>query len=334
MSSLPVFDRYDGQFVSPRLAVGSCPMPKDVGDIAAAGVRSILNLVSICEATAMAYVHHLPPSVYWLHLAFWDGFLGYGQSGYRERLTEGFARQVVQKAAEVMRDRSPVLVHCMGGIGRAGNMATILLAASQGMGLDEANAHIRQHRAVAPFAHDGFWKEAGGEALVALARDILAQPPAVPQGTSPFLNSGWQLSGPLSSSDVTAAPYLGLDQDAGWKPVATKGEFVDIHDLCEDQGVVYLARKVRAAQAGQWILHVGHDGGVRVFVDGQAVAAEGAVVTPAPYQRTRARLRWDEGQHELVIALDRAGGRGWGIFASFEPAESMQVAGRKIVFPD
>ncbi len=334
MDTLPVFDGYDGHFVSPRLAVGSCPMPQHVAAIEAAGIRGILNLVAICEARSIAYVHQLPPSIYWIHLAFWDGYLGVNQQGYRERLTEGFARHVVQKAAVTMRDRSPVLVHCMGGIGRAGNMATILLAASEGMTLDEANAHIRQYRpAVAGFCHDGFWKEAGGEALVELARETMAQPSALPQGISPFLSKGWQLSDPLPPADITTVPYIGLDQAAGWKPVPSQTEFVDVNELCDGESLVYLARTVEAPMAGEWILHVGHDGGVRVFVDGQPVAAEAGLINPAPYQRTQARLHWPAGRHELVIALDRAGGMGWGIYVSFEPAESMQAPGRKTVFP-
>jgi len=334
MSTLPQFEGYDGHFVSPRLAVGSCPMPNHVAAIEAAGIRGIINLVAICEARSIAYVHHLPPSIYWIHLAFWDGYLGVGQAGYRERLTEGFARHVVQKAAVTMRDRSPVLVHCMGGIGRAGNMATILLAASENMTLDEANAHIRRYRpVVAGFAHDGFWKEAGGEALVELARAIMAEPSDLPQGISPFLCRDWQVAKLRPTGDITTIPYVGLDQDAGWQPVPPLSEFVDVHEVTEPDGIAYLARTVRAPMDGEWILHIGHDGGVRVFVDGQPVAAQAGLVNPAPYQRTQARVQWPAGEHELVIALDRADGLGWGLYASFEPAESMQAPGRAIRFP-
>ena len=41
------------------------------------------------------------------------------------------------------------------------------------------------------------------------------QPPAVPQGNSPFLAEGWQLSRLRSAGDVTGAPYIGLADDAG-----------------------------------------------------------------------------------------------------------------------
>lgn len=334
MSSLPVFDDYNGHFVSPRLVVGACPLPRHVASIARANVRGILNLVSICEAHSIAYVHHLPPSIYWLHLAFWDGFLGYNQEGYRERLSAGYARHVVQKAAAVMRDRSPVLVHCMGGIGRAGNMATILLAASENLTLDDANAHIRGIRpVVAPFAHDGFWKEAGGESLVELAREILAQPSTIPQGISPFLVDGWRVSPATQQHDLASAPYPAPERRADWKPVPRETEFVDVHELCESDGIVYLAKTVQVAEDGPWILHIGHDGGARVFVDGQPAALQTGLVNPAPYQRTQVRVDWKAGEHEIVIALDRAGGLGWGAYVSFEPAESMQTPGQTVTFP-
>ena len=74
------------------------------------------------------------------------------------------------------------------------------------------------------------------------------------------------------------------------------------------------------SRSGQWMLHVGHDGGARVFVDGKPVAAAGGTVNPAPFLRTRAPVKLAKGEHEVVVALDRAGGNGWGIFVSFMPA--------------
>lgn len=324
MNSLPGFTGYDGHFVSPRLAVGRLPMPADVGTIVAAGVRGIVNTISVCQAPHVAYVHHLPKHIFWQQLGFWDGLREDGP-GYLETLSAGYAELVVELAAGVLRDYSPVLVHCAGGFGRSANLAAILLAASENITPDEAIERIRQHRKTAPFLHDGFWKAAGGDPLVELARGILAQPPKVPQNTSPFLCEGWQRSRLWPVGDVTHTPCVGLADDAGWAPVTVYDAFVDIHEQCGTEGIVYLGHRVSVTEPGQWILHVGHDGGVRVFVDGQPVAATAGTLNPAPFQRTRAMLQWGTGEHEIVVALDRAGGRGWGIYVSFEHPEQKRV---------
>ncbi len=53
-------------------------------------------------------------------------------------------------------------------------MTAILLAATQDITAQEAIAEIRRHRPqVSDFAHDAYWRAAGGEALVAMARQVL-----------------------------------------------------------------------------------------------------------------------------------------------------------------
>jgi len=96
----------------------------------------------------------------------------------------------------------------------------------------------------------------------------------------------------------------------------------------------FLARRVRIAEAGEWLLHAGHDGGVRVFVDGQPVGATVGAINHAPYTRTQARVALAAGEHEIVVALDRAGGRGWGIFVTFEIPDECANGGREQVFPE
>jgi len=138
---------------------------------------------------------------------------------------------------------------------------------------------------------------------------------AQPPGSEPFLADGWQVSRLMPAGEVTAAPYLGLDAKADWTAVPAAGGFVDVHNLRGQSGIVYLARRVQVESDGERILHVGHDGGARVFVDGKPVAATAGTVNPAPVSRTTARVTLSRGEHEIVVAFDRAGGKGWALCA-------------------
>ena len=150
---------------------------------------------------------------------------------------------------------------------------------------------------------------------------------------SAWLNSGWNISRLLPAGDIAAVPSISLAQDAGWTPVPAGNDFVDIHALRGPTGYVLLARKLRVAADGEWILHVGHDGGVRVFVDGQPVAATPGACNPAPRDRTQARVALAAGEHELGIAFDRAEGRGWGVFVCLEIPMDRPIHGQQPVFP-
>jgi len=150
---------------------------------------------------------------------------------------------------------------------------------------------------------------------------------AQPPGSEPFLADGWKVSRLMPPGEVTAAPHLGLDADAGWEEATTGDGFVDIHNLREPSGIVYLARRVCVEEDGERILHVGHDGGARVFVDGESVAVTAGTVNPATATRTTARVTLSRGEHEIVVAFDRADGKGWGIFASLQKPESGCGAG-------
>jgi hypothetical protein len=142
-----------------------------------------------------------------------------------------------------------------------------------------------------------------------------------PEHHSPFLTQGWMLSRLMPAMDIASAPPVRLADDAGWESLPVKSEFVDVHEHRGPEGIVYLAHKVCVEHDGTWVLHVGHDGGARIFVDGRPVAANAEVMNPAPFLRTQAPLTLTAGEHELVIALDRALGHGWGIFVSFDTPE-------------
>jgi predicted protein tyrosine phosphatase len=333
MPNLPLIAGYDGHFITPRIAVGRWPRPQDVAAIDAAGVRGVVNVLGVCQAAQMAYVHYLPKHIHWLHLGFWDGVGGGEETWYKETLSAGFARLVVRESAAALRDYGPLLIHCAGGFGRSANLAAILLAATEGITPDQAIERIRAHRATSPFYHDEFWQAAGSAALVDLAREVLAQPPAVPQEGSPFLAEGWFLSPPSPAGDIATAPHRGIAEAAGWRPVMVQDAFVDIHEQCGPIGIVHLAHRVHVAESGTWILHLGHDGGARLFVDGRPLAATAGTVNPAPFRRTQALVDLPAGEHEISIAIDRAGGRGWGIYLSFELPAELRVPGRSPVYP-
>jgi hypothetical protein len=155
-----------------------------------------------------------------------------------------------------------------------------------------------------------------------------------PEGHSPFLGGGWQASRLMPAGDVSKAKPVALRMPAGWEPAPDSGSgFVDVHAMRGADGLVYLARTVKVARAGAWVLHVGHDGGARVFVDGKPVAVTAATINPAPYIRTQAPVKLAKGEHEIVVALDRAGGKGWGIFVSFAPAGAGRKKGKTPTFP-
>ena len=152
---------------------------------------------------------------------------------------------------------------------------------------------------------------------------------------SPFVST-WQVS-KLQPKTVVAAPAKRLTEPLGWQPVAattSPAGFINIHPLTADgDGLVYLGNKFRVHHAGRWTLSVGHDGGVRVFVNGRAVLTVSEKQNPAPPLRSKVALALGKGTHEIVIALDTAAGKGWGIFVSFEVAKSNQKPGTRPVFP-
>ncbi len=163
--------------MTPYLAVGAWPHPENVPELEHAGIRGILNVVSHAPRRALAYVAHVPESIEWALCGFWDGFMGRGEPGSDEHLTPEFARFVVIRAAEMLRDHQPLLVHCMGGRGRSGNVAAILYAAREGIDVDAAIARMQRIRpALSAFQHHRFWKQVRAPDLVELAGKVLATP--------------------------------------------------------------------------------------------------------------------------------------------------------------
>ena len=126
----------------------------------------------------------------------------------------------------------------------------------------------------------------------------------------------------LMPKSVAAAPVVSLTDPIEWHPVYTTPAipgFANVHALFGNQdGIAYLAKRFRVRKAGKWILHIGHDGGVRVFVNGRTLITEPTLINPAPVFRSRASIALGKGVNEIVVAFDTAGGCGWGIFCCFE----------------
>jgi hypothetical protein len=110
-----------------------------------------------------------------------------------------------------------------------------------------------------------------------------------------------------------------LKDKLGWRPLRANDGFANVHAVFGDKdGIACLAHRFRAGKAGLWRVNLGHDGGVRVFVDGRPVFAEPRLENPARAGRSRFAVRLGRGPHELVIALDTHGGAGWGVFCTVE----------------
>lgn len=137
------------------------------------------------------------------------------------------------------------------------------------------------------------------------------------------LLSDWQASDPRAKPPAgvgaaTLAEMAGCEQ---WTPVpAADGGFISIHDQVGDADcLIYFKRPLNIPESGLWNLYLGHDGGVRVFIDGEAVFCEPDLFNPCLPGRSTLTSGLTEGTHELVVAMDTCNGLGWGICAHLEP---------------
>ena len=149
--------------------------------------------------------------------------------------------------------------------------------------------------------------------------------------------SSWMVSDLTSgAAGIASAPCQGLATPLGWsrtQAYATDG-FVNIHERHGDaDGIVYLANRFDVSRSARWELSIGHDGGIRVFVDGSSVLAEPETRNPACPDRTQIEILLDRGKHEIVIAFDTAAGKGWGVFSSWVVPKCERKADTERVFP-
>ncbi|MBN1674222.1 MAG: hypothetical protein JXR37_24450 [Kiritimatiellae bacterium] len=183
----PTFKQYDAHFVHRRLALGPVPEPRDAEEIRSRGIRGIINLVAVCARPQMAYVQALPLSIQWRHLGFWDGAGVMRIEPGTISLTPVYAQFLIEQAALFVREYSPVLIHCVGGVGRSGNVAALLYAALEGVEPEEAVERMRAFRPqLARFSRESFWRDCRVEELVQVARRVLTGEAS--EDTPPFVS--------------------------------------------------------------------------------------------------------------------------------------------------
>jgi len=133
--------------------------------------------------------------------------------------------------------------------------------------------------------------------------------------------ASWQISRVFPRTvPVVEMPCVKLADPLDWQPAKMFNYLANAHARFNTQdGMTYIGTRVRVAAAGTWIFSIGHDGGMRLFVDGQPAAAEGRRENPHRPGRTEVTVALDKGEHELMFVLDLSGGGGWGISLAFKP---------------
>lgn len=135
---------------------------------------------------------------------------------------------------------------------------------------------------------------------------------------SPFV-SRWYVSEKLpKSGSISSAKCVSLGDDLNWQVVNSSDGFASIHNLFGNaDGMVYFAQRFKVDEDGVWIIKLGHDGGIKLFIDGKDILCESKLKNPAKPDRSEVGLTLEKGIHELVVAFDLARGNGWGIFSRF-----------------
>jgi hypothetical protein len=128
--------------------------------------------------------------------------------------------------------------------------------------LDQALADHEYGRAYAILTQHRFWR---------IYREDLHNR-NLPTDTGMFLIDGWQVSKIIEpKGSVSNAPCIGLDQDAGWRPIPADDPAsgrIGVHAVYppgHGDGIIYLASRVEVRLPGKYSLRLGHDGGARLF---------------------------------------------------------------------
>ena len=147
---------------------------------------------------------------------------------------------------------------------------------------------------------------------------------------SPFI-SKWYISRKFPTpGSISKAKCVSLNDSLDWRIVNSVNGFADVHKLFDGaDGMVYFAQRFKVSEDGDWIIKLGHDGGVKLFVDGNSILCQPKLKNPAKTDRSTAGVTFKKGIHELVIAFDLSQGKGWGIFLRFQTTGNE----KKVIFP-
>lgn len=175
--TFPSLGEYNGNFVHARLAVGGCMRPQFIPALVDAGIKSIINMTGICQRSHLAYIPELPESIHWQLLGTWDGAPPLPDMDTRDGSWDPDRMEMmVEVLMRIVRERSPVLIHCGGGVSRSGNMAAIAYAALENITPQEAIERMREHRPELSDFGKLRWRDCDVDALLVRARTVLKGP--------------------------------------------------------------------------------------------------------------------------------------------------------------
>lgn len=137
----------------------------------------------------------------------------------------------------------------------------------------------------------------------------------------------WKVSPLHEGATLAEATCPQAGQSAGWNSLSSGlGEghglsalgFVDATVLIARRaGVIYFAADLELGPCDSGSLHLGYDGPIRVWLNGeQVIEASGS--NPAVADASSVAVRFQHGTNRLVVALDTNGGVAEGIFARYE----------------
>ena len=100
--------------------------------------------------------------------------------------------------------------------------------------------------------------------------------------------------------------------------VKANGDVVDLRAAIDRKpGIVYVVREFPARQAGRARVHLGYDGPIAVWWNGQEIF-RGPGSNPAMKDQTSLEVNTKAGPNRLAVALDTNGGKAEAIFLRFK----------------